>query len=70
MVADDRVHLGVALEPDGEPIRGTVCDGDCARLEFSGWLELMSVLETARAAARAKATTTDGDRGGGAAQAC
>jgi hypothetical protein len=70
MVADDRVHLGVALERDGEPIRGTVCDGDRARLEFSGWLEFMSVLETARAEARTKPSTRDGCRGGDEERAC
>lgn len=51
MAADDRVYLGVALERDGEPIRGTVRAGESAKREFSGWLEFMSVLETARAEA-------------------
>ncbi|MEA2142527.1 MAG: hypothetical protein QOI64_957 [Solirubrobacteraceae bacterium] len=55
MAADDRVYLHIALEPDGEVISGTVCTGDSGRLEFSGWLELMSVFEGARATARAAA---------------
>ena len=66
MAADERVYLGVVLEPDGEPIRGTVCAGDAASLQFSGWLEFMSVLETARAEARTKG----GCRGGGEKRPC
>jgi len=65
MAADERVYLGVALEPDGEPIRGTVCAGDAACLQFSGWLEFMSVLETARAEARTKTPRSDGCGAGG-----
>lgn len=45
------VYLTVALEPGEEPIRGTIDDGIRPRVEFSGWLELMSALETACAAA-------------------
>ena len=56
MDADDgRVHLDVALEVDGEAIRGTVFDAVSPAVEFSGWLELMSVLEIARSDARAHA---------------
>ena len=45
----DRVHLDVALELDGEAIRGTVTDGVSPAREFTGWLELMSAFEVARA---------------------
>ena len=56
MDADGRVHLDVALDVDGEAIRGTVCDGVSPAVEFSGWLELMSVFEIARSnAAKAQA---------------
>lgn len=55
MAADDRVHLDVALEVEGESIRGTVSDGVAPAVEFSGWLELMSVFELARSKAESKA---------------
>lgn len=49
MDADDgRVHLDVALDVAGDAIRGTVSDGASPAVEFSGWLELMSVFELAR----------------------
>lgn len=47
-----RLHLDVALEVEGEAIRGTVSDGVVAPREFSGWLELMSAFEIARSNAR------------------
>ena len=50
MDADDgRVHLDVALDVAGDAICGTVCDGVLPPVAFSGWLELMSVFEIARA---------------------
>ncbi len=54
-MADDprRVHLDVALDLDGEAIRGSVGDGVAAPVEFAGWLELMSAFEIARAKAQA-----------------
>jgi len=55
MAPDGRVHLDVALELDGETIRGTVDDGRSPALEFSGWLELMSAFEIVRSSAKAKA---------------
>lgn len=55
MVADAHVHLDVALELDGETIRGTVSDGVSPAVAFSGWLELMSVFEIARSKAKSKA---------------
>jgi len=55
MEADGRIHLDVALEVDGEAIRGTVSDGVSPAVQFSGWLELMSVFELARCAAKTKA---------------
>ena len=53
MDADNRVHLAVALDVEGEAIRGTVSDGVSPAVEFSGWLELMSAFEIARANAAA-----------------
>lgn len=61
---DARVHLEVALEVDGHSIRGTVADGVSPPHEFSGWLELMSAFEIARAKAKADA------RANAEAQAC
>lgn len=55
MGADGRVHLDVALDVDGEAIRGTVSDGVSPAVQFSGWLELMSVFEIARSNAKARA---------------
>ena len=52
---DGRVHLDVALDVAGDAIRGTVCDGASAAVEFSGWLELMSLFEVARSHAKAQA---------------
>lgn len=54
-----RVHLDVAVDPDSEPIRGTLDDGRGATIEFSGWLELMSAFDTARARASGAASRTD-----------
>jgi len=52
MADDTRVHLHVALERDGdETIRGTVADGAGAARAFTGWLELMSAFDAARARA-------------------
>ncbi len=49
---DERyVHLEVALElGDGDTIRGTVGERDGRSTPFTGWLELMSAFDTARAA--------------------
>ena len=55
MDADGRVHLEVALEIEGEAIRGTVSAGVMPTVEFSGWLELMSVFEIARSKAKSTA---------------
>ncbi|HEV2774633.1 MAG TPA: hypothetical protein VGV90_03495 [Solirubrobacteraceae bacterium] len=60
MAADGRLHLDVALEVEGEAVRGTVCDGVLPAVEFSGWLELMSVFEIARANARPRREDRDG----------
>jgi hypothetical protein len=47
---DMHVHLEVALEVGGsDTIRGTVADRDGRRTAFTGWLELMSAFDTARA---------------------
>lgn len=49
MTSDPHLHLRVAVERDGEPIRGTLHDGDCTTIPFAGWLELMSAFDTVRA---------------------
>jgi hypothetical protein len=48
MLADDRLHVTVELEPAGDPICGTLADGAGPPIAFSGWLELMSGFETIR----------------------
>jgi hypothetical protein len=47
---DGRVRLAVVLERPDDPIRGTLDDGRSA-IAFSGWLELMSAFDIARARA-------------------
>lgn len=47
------LQLGVALQLDADPIRGTVSDGAGPAREFSGWLELMAAFDGARAQADA-----------------
>lgn len=49
------MHLDVALEIEGEAIRGTVSAGVFPTVEFSGWLELMSLFEIARSKAKSTA---------------
>ena len=47
---EDYVHLEVALELGaGDTICGTVADRGGPATPFTGWLELMSVFDTARA---------------------
>lgn len=46
-----RLHLAISLELDDDTIRGTVHDGVGPVVEFTGWLELMSAFDTARARA-------------------
>ncbi len=43
------LRLDVALEPGADPIRGTVSNCALPAREFTGWLELMSALDGARA---------------------
>lgn len=54
-----QLHLAVAVEQHGEPIRGTLDDGAGTRIEFTGWLELMSAFDTARARAAGAAPETN-----------
>jgi hypothetical protein len=42
------VQLLVELEPQSEPIGGRVVDASGRRRAFSGWLELMELLDGAR----------------------
>ena len=48
----------VALDIDADPIHGSVHDGSGASIEFTGWLELMSVI----AKLQARAADSRGDR--------
>jgi hypothetical protein len=38
----------LTVDVEGEPIHGFVDDGGAASIEFTGWLELMSVVEKLR----------------------
>lgn len=58
-----RVHVDVALELRGDTIRGTVDDSAGPVVEFEGWLELMSALDTVCARAGGGPSAA---RGGGA----
>ncbi|MDQ3678371.1 MAG: hypothetical protein M3401_16495 [Actinomycetota bacterium] len=58
-MADDHVRLEVAVEQDSEPIRGTLHDGFGTTIQFTGWLELMSAFDTARATATGTTSETD-----------
>jgi hypothetical protein len=44
----DRLELIVGLDPQGEPISGCVTDPQGQRRTFSGWLDLMDILDGAR----------------------
>ncbi len=41
-----RLRMTVELDPDSEPIRGTVCDENAAR-SFTGWMQLVTALQAA-----------------------
>jgi len=59
---DGYVHLEVVLQRDGgDTICGTVGDRDGRRTPFTGWLELMSAFDTARAAPLAGADAPGSD---------
>jgi hypothetical protein len=45
------VSIVVALDIDAEPIHGSVDDDSGASIEFTGWLELMSVISKLQARA-------------------
>jgi hypothetical protein len=38
----------ITLDPEAEPIHGYVDDGSAALIEFTGWLDLMSVITQLR----------------------
>jgi hypothetical protein len=42
------IRVDLELVPDAEPIRGQVRDADGAAQPFSGWLELIQLLELVR----------------------
>lgn len=41
-------HLRLAIDVDSDPISGSVCNGTGYATRFAGWIELVSVIETAR----------------------
>jgi hypothetical protein len=41
-------HLRLAIDVDSDPISGSVCNGTGDAKPFSGWIELVSVIEAAR----------------------
>jgi hypothetical protein len=43
-------HLQLAIELDSDPITGSVSDGGQSAQPFTGWIELVAAIETARAA--------------------
>ncbi|MDQ3677636.1 MAG: hypothetical protein M3401_12680 [Actinomycetota bacterium] len=55
------IRLDVALECNGDTIRGIVDDHAGEAVEFSGWLELMSAFDIV--CARASGTPRDADSG-------
>jgi predicted nucleotidyltransferase len=44
-----RVHLDVAVDLHSDPIHGVLDDRRGTTIDFTGWLELMSAFDTARA---------------------
>ncbi len=42
------IRVGLDLVPDADPIRGEVCGADGLARPFSGWLELIQLLDKAR----------------------
>jgi len=59
MTDDGLVHLEIALEQAGEPIHGILTDATGTTIEFTGWLELMSAFDTARASAPGPGSTPE-----------
>jgi len=49
MAPPDRVHVDLELDVNAEPIRGAVRVGSAPAREFSGWIALISALESLRA---------------------
>lgn len=47
-IRPNRLELTVAVDRRGEPISGCVTDASGRRLAFSGWLDLMDVLDGER----------------------
>jgi hypothetical protein len=41
-------HLELLIDVDSDPISGSVCNGTGRAKPFSGWIELVSVIEAAR----------------------
>jgi hypothetical protein len=41
-------HLQLLIEVDSDPITGSVSNGDAVEQRFTGWIELVAVLEAAR----------------------
>jgi hypothetical protein len=51
---DGVLQVELALLPEADPIRGWVRTADGAETAFSGWLELMQLIDGARSAGRAR----------------
>jgi hypothetical protein len=46
-------HLQLAIDVDSDPITGSVSDGSQGAQPFTGWMELVAAIETARSAPEA-----------------
>ena len=44
-------HLELAIDLDSDPITGSVANGAHSARPFSGWIELVAVIEAARSSA-------------------
>jgi hypothetical protein len=56
------IRLLVELEPDTNPISGTYSLGDAEPVDFVGVLELLSAIESTRAAGRNRDQETGGEK--------
>lgn len=63
MSSDPRIVLRLEVDPEADPITGTLGGGDRERRPFTGWLELTDEIEAVRAAHAE--VTMPGKSGGG-----
>jgi hypothetical protein len=47
----DTAHLELAIDLDSDPISGSVSNGTHGLRSFTGWIELVAVIEAARSSA-------------------